>query len=244
MGQHSALARLRIMALWISRTPQRRQQWKVVCRSNGLKDKFIEYDVETRWNATYRMIQDAFQARPQIKKWIEHQNQFPPFLSEDWSQLQQLELILSKFDEFTQLVSRRQPQISLAIPIYYELHDMLEDAASAQGEFAGISSDIAAAVSVGMKKYKKYYELMDSQDAYYIALILDPRFKTLLLEKELGEVTAPKVIQTVKETLHTQFPLKHSPELPVTKIDPLPSDRTLRLVFCRNCNPRYSNGQI
>ncbi|KAJ5464339.1 uncharacterized protein N7458_000025, partial [Penicillium daleae] len=102
-----------------------------------------------------------------IKKWIEHQNQFPLFSSKDWSQLQQLELILSKFEEFTQLVSRRQSQISLAIPIYYELHDTLEDAASAQ----------TAAVSVGMKKYKKYYELMDSQDAYYIALILDPRFE-------------------------------------------------------------------
>lgn len=45
-----------------------------------------------------------------------------------------------------------------------------------------------------MKKYKKYYELMDAQDAYYIALILDPRFRTLLLEKELGEVTAAKII--------------------------------------------------
>ncbi|CEL08111.1 hypothetical protein ASPCAL11264 [Aspergillus calidoustus] len=219
IGQHSALARLRIMALWISRTPQRRQQWKVVCQSNGLKDKFIKYNVKTRWNSTYRMIQDAFHARPQIKKWIEHQSQFPPFSSEDWSQLQQLDLILSKFDEFTLLVSRRQSQISLAIPIYYELHDMLEDAASAQGEFSGISSDIAAAISAGMKKYKKYYELMDSQDAYYIALILDPRFKTLLLEKELGQVTAPKIIQTVKETLHTQYPSKQSPDLPATKMD-------------------------
>lgn len=96
---------------------------------------------------------------------------------------------------------------------------MLEDAASAQGEFSGISSDMAAAVSAGMKKYKKYYELMDSQDAYYIALILDPRFKTLLLEKELGQVTAPKVIGTVKETLHTRYPSKQSPDLPATKTD-------------------------
>ncbi|KAJ6001163.1 hypothetical protein N7481_001572 [Penicillium waksmanii] len=33
---------------------------------------------------------------------------------------------------------------------------------------------------------------MDAQDAYYVALVLDPRFKTLLLDKELGLVTAPK----------------------------------------------------
>jgi hypothetical protein len=184
-----------------------------------LKDKFIEYDVETRWNSTHRMIQDALQSKVQVKKWIEHQNQFPPFSPDDWSQLQQIEMILSKFDEFTQLVSRRQSQISLAIPIYYELHDMLEDAASAQGDFLGLSSDAASAVSAGIKKYKKYYELMDSQDAYYIALILDPRFKTLLLEKELGDVTAPKVIRTVKEALHEQYPSKLPPDLSTAKID-------------------------
>jgi hypothetical protein len=73
----------------------------VICQSNGLKDKFIEYDVETRWNSTYRMIQDALQAKARIKKWIEHQNQFPPFTPDDWLQLQQIEMILSKFDEFT-----------------------------------------------------------------------------------------------------------------------------------------------
>ena len=130
IGRHSALSRLRIMALWISRTPQRRQQWKLVCQSNGLKDKFIEYDVETRWNSTYRMLRDALQAKTQIKKWIEHQTQFPPFSSEDWSHLQQIESVLFKFDEFTQLVSKCQPQISLVIPIYYKLYNILDDAAS------------------------------------------------------------------------------------------------------------------
>ena len=99
------------------------------------------------------------------------------------------------------------------------MYDILEDAASAQGEFSGISSDIAAAVSIGIKKYKKYYKLIDSQDIYYIALILDPRFKTLLLEKELRQVTALKVIRIVKETLYTQYPSKQSLDLPATKTD-------------------------
>lgn len=88
-------------------------------------------------------------------------------------------MILSKFDESTQLVSRRQSQISLAVLIYCELHDMLDEAASAQGEFSGINSELAAAVSLGIKKYKKYYEFMDAKDAYYIALILDSWFKML-----------------------------------------------------------------
>lgn len=208
IGRHSALARLRILVLWIARTPQRRQQWKVSCQTHGLNDKFIEYDVENRWNSTYRMLKEALQAKTQIKKWIENQNYLPPFTPEDWSHLQQIENVLSKFDEFTQLVSRRQPQISLAIPIYYELHDLMHDAASAQGDFSGLSSEISSAVSAGMKKYRKYYDLMDAQDAYYIALILDPRFKTLLLEKELGGDAAIEVITSIKEQLHKRYPSK------------------------------------
>lgn len=159
------------------------------------------------------MIQDGLQAKAQVKKWIEHQNESPQFTPDDWSQLQQVEMVLSKFDEFTQLVSRHQSQISLVIPVYYEVYDMLEDAASAQGDFSDLSSDIALAFSAGLKKYKKYYELMDGQDAYYIALILDPRFKTLLLEKELGQVMAAKAIGSVKETLHEQYTLKPMPDL-------------------------------
>jgi hypothetical protein len=180
---------------------------QAVCQSNRLKDKFIEYDVETRWNSTHRMLRDALNAKQQIKKWIEHQTYFPPFTAEDWDRLQQIEGFLARFEEFTLTVSKRQPQITLAIPIYYELHDLLHDAASREGEFSELHPEISAAAAAGLKKFQKYYDLMDGQDAYYVGLILDPRFKTLLLEKELGKVTAPKVITHIKELLHEHYAL-------------------------------------
>ncbi|KAL4888273.1 hypothetical protein BDV59DRAFT_188889 [Aspergillus ambiguus] len=99
-----------------------------------------------------------------------------------------------------------QPQISLAIPIYYELHDILSDASAREGEFSGLRPDIASAVSRGLNKFKKYYDLMDGQDAYYVAQVLDPRFKKILLEKELGKVSAHKVIKHIKEFPHGQYP--------------------------------------
>ncbi|ODQ74001.1 hypothetical protein LIPSTDRAFT_71089 [Lipomyces starkeyi NRRL Y-11557] len=129
VGPHSALARLRIMA----RTPQRKQQWKLICQTNRLKDQFIEYDIDTRWNSTHRMLRD--EPKQQIKKWIEHQTYLPLFTAEDWDHLQQIENVLAKFEEYTLAVSKRHPQISLAIPIYYELHDILLDASSREGEF-------------------------------------------------------------------------------------------------------------
>lgn len=207
IGPQSALARLRIMTLWIARTPQRKQQWKVVCQSNRLNDKFIEYDVETRWNSTHRMLRDALNAKQQIRKWIEHQTYFQPFTAKDWNRLQQIEGFLARFEEFTLVVSKRQPQVALAIPIYYELHDLLHDATSREGEFSNLDPEISVAAAAGLKKFQKYYDLMDGQDVYYVALILDPRFKTLLLDKELGKVTAPKVITHIKELLHEQYPV-------------------------------------
>lgn len=49
-----AIMKIRLLTLWIARSPQRRQDWKEV--SPG---KQVSYDVDTRWNSTYIMIQDA-----------------------------------------------------------------------------------------------------------------------------------------------------------------------------------------
>ena len=236
IGMHSVLSRLRIMSLWIARTPQRKQQWKLICQTNRLNDKFIEYDVDTRWNSTFRMIRDALQAKQQIKKWIDSQTYLPPFTTEDWACLHQIESILAKFEEFTLTVSKRQPQISLAIPIYYELHDILNDAASREGEFSGLRADIASAVSSGLNKFKKYYDLMDGQDAYYVAQVLDPRFKTLLLEKELGKVSAHKVIKHMKELLHEQYPSPRVESI-VTSSPNEPAARTIEARILQKLQP-------
>jgi hypothetical protein len=236
IGMHSVLSRLRIMSLWIARTPQRKQQWKLICQTNRLNDKFIEYDVDTRWNSTFRMIRDALQAKQQIKKWIDSQTYLPPFTTEDWACLHQIESILAKFEEFTLTVSKRQPQISLAIPIYYELHDILNDAASREGEFSGLRADIASAVSSGLNKFKKYYDLMDGQDAYYVAQVLDPRFKTLLLEKELGKVSTHKVIKHLKELLHEQYPSPRV-ESTVTSSPDEPAARTIEARILQKLQP-------
>ncbi|KAJ5348632.1 uncharacterized protein N7506_001885 [Penicillium brevicompactum] len=237
IGMHSVVSRLRIMSLWIARTPQRKQQWKVVCQTHRLNDKFIEYDVDTRWNSTFRMIRDALQAKQQIKKWIDNQAYLPPFTTEDWEYLHQIELILAKFEEFTLTVSKRQPQISLAIPIYYDLHDILNDASSREGEFSGLSPDIASAVSSGLDKFKKYYELMDGQDAYYVAQVLDPRFKTLLLEKVLDKVSAPKVISHIKGLLHEQYPPSPRPDSTVRSSPIEPAARTIEARILQKLQP-------
>ncbi|KAK9482964.1 ribonuclease H-like domain-containing protein, partial [Lipomyces starkeyi] len=187
IGAQTALARLRILALWIDRTPIRRQKWNEVCKINNLSDKYIEYDVDTRWNSTFRMLDDGLSARQQISKFLELQTELPAFTTQDWLRLSQIHKVLSKFNELTLFISKRKPQISLAIPIFYELHDFLHDASEFKNDFVGFDADIGLAVQEGIKKYNKYYNLMDESDVYYTALVLDPRVKGNLILDELSQ---------------------------------------------------------
>ena len=133
----------------------------------------------------------------------------PHFKKEDWEFLEQVSTVLRRFYDHTLYISQSEPQISYAVPIYYDLHDLVNDAVSREGEFENLHEDIADAVNSALDRYTKYYDFMDGQDIYYIALILNPRYKTRLLEQELGD-SAEAVIQHIKEVLHRstlRFPL-------------------------------------
>jgi hAT family C-terminal dimerisation region len=202
----SALGKLRVLALWIQRSPQRRERWKEVCRIHNLHDKYIEYDVDTRWNSTYRMIKDGLSAERQIEKFLQLQTEFPTFTREDWSRLKQINMVLSKFDHFTSEVSKNAPQISMALPMYYELHELLHDASDRCGQFSELDLDLVAAVNEGLKKYKKYYTFMDESDIYYTTTILDPRIKGELILKELSEEDAGKeIIGAIRLSIHSRY---------------------------------------
>ncbi|KAN0072907.1 hypothetical protein V8E54_009021 [Elaphomyces granulatus] len=91
-----------------------------------MHDKYIQYDVDTRWNSTYHMIQDGLNAEKQIANSSNSKRSFLPS-PEKISRLKKLKIVLSKFDEFTSEISKNAPQISMALPIYYDLHELLLD---------------------------------------------------------------------------------------------------------------------
>lgn len=151
----SALAKLRILTLWINRSPQRRQKWKQVCEYMSLPRKYIQYDVENRWNLTYRMLDDSLKAKAQISQFVSLQTDIPSFTGNDWERLSQIHRILTKSNELALFVSKRRPQISLAMPVYYELHDLLSEGSESQGSCKELDPDIASAL-----KEKKVYEIL------------------------------------------------------------------------------------
>ncbi|EED14602.1 hypothetical protein TSTA_040810 [Talaromyces stipitatus ATCC 10500] len=123
----------------------------------------------------------------------------------DWSRLSQIHNILSKFNKLTLFVSEK-PQISLAVLIYYELHDLLDEASERKERFQDLDEDISLAVKEGMKKYEKYYTFMDASDTYYTALILDPRAKgDLLLDELEDKATGREILQALRGNLHCDY---------------------------------------
>ncbi|KAK9371828.1 uncharacterized protein V1513DRAFT_454337 [Lipomyces chichibuensis] len=83
-----------------------------------LPEKIIPYDVGTRWNSTYQMLKESLESRKQIQRFMVVEAMgIPLFTAKDWDQLRQLKDILAKFDEFTRLVSKSGPQLSLSIAL-------------------------------------------------------------------------------------------------------------------------------
>lgn len=93
---------------------------------------------------------------------------FTPFSAENWDRLQAIEGFLAGFKEFTSTVSNREPQTTLAILIYYELRYLLHDAAFTE-KFSTHHPEISVAVTDGLKKFQKYYNLKNEQEDYYFA---------------------------------------------------------------------------
>ena len=123
------LARIRILAVWIQRSPERCRLWKETCKSLGDVEsmKFIEYDVPTRWNSTFRMANDALpvsgstlqgttycakltvntlKACRQVEAFMCYETTMTPFSNADWEKLESLAKVLSEFNSLSNFVFR------------------------------------------------------------------------------------------------------------------------------------------
>ncbi|EED15295.1 hypothetical protein TSTA_047440 [Talaromyces stipitatus ATCC 10500] len=157
----------------------------------------------------------TYLAAPQIQEYLKMNHILPPFTNQDWNQLGQIRIVLAEFDRYTLELSTDIPQISQSLAIYYQLFNLLQEVQDREGKFKDFDTDIANAAKSSMRKYNKYYTLMDdSCDILYITMLLDPRFKKL--------DRAQDIITAMQEQLETQYPITHKPELFTASEEPGP----------------------
>lgn len=103
-------------------------------------------------------------------------------------------------------ISKRNLQISLAVPIYYKLHELLKDVREGNGDFVNLDRVIIATVKEGIKKYEKYYSIMNDCDTYYTALVLDPQVKGEKVLRELQDGnTGTMILEMIRINLHQVY---------------------------------------
>lgn len=200
LGQ-AVVATLRIIILWIHRSPQRIQEWHT---QRGVT-KLPNYDVDTRWNFTLQMIDDAFKVKPFLMRFCEthHELSQCKLYNADWETLEKIQLILRPFKKFTEFVSRDQPSIQLVGAMFTDLGILLKKIIAKQGEFARLDRDLLAAVEEGEKVFKKYFDHLKDSDFYYLATVLDPRVKTEWIKQNLRD--PDEVIRRVRDLLKATY---------------------------------------
>ncbi|KAJ5752721.1 hypothetical protein N7520_009638 [Penicillium odoratum] len=198
-----AIMKIRLLKLWIARSPQRRQNWKEISPS-----KQVSYDVDTRWNSTYIMIQDALRLQTELGQFvrIHPEVQALQLTDGDWSTLQQVAKVLKPFWDHTNSVSKTCPTIVESLPIYWSLDDLLNDVQNAEGDFEDVSIEIRNAVERGIQKMNKFARKMDDNLLYYVASVLDPRIKSSLIVSQMSEQDSALIVSQVREFLKKEYP--------------------------------------
>jgi hypothetical protein len=233
----SPIRKIRTLALYVKRSPQRVDKWKESCTAVEVQPKFIQTDVITRWNSTYRMINDAIQLKPVIEHYIDHNYNLDSLKIRvsEWKLLEHVQRILGLFSEFTDFLSQKEPLLSISLQIYYGMVDTLIDMSQRREEFADLPDVVVNSVLRASAHFHDYYTKVDANDAYFIASFLDPRYKSRWLEMHIDL----DIAKNIKQQMIIKLKQKYSSDSTVLVEESVPDiPRTtavsslLKRVYC------------
>jgi hypothetical protein len=88
--------------------------------------------------------------------------------------------------------------------MYSEMERTLKAISRRQGQYSHFDNNIVSAIKRGMEKFNDYRLLMEGNDIYYIALVLDPRIKTQWIKDYCDE--PDKIIDRIRKFLKATYP--------------------------------------
>lgn len=169
--RHSALANERLHKMQIS--------------YNCPEHKMVQ-DVATRWDSTYNMISRAVE---QKKSLVGYDSEFglPERLSSnEWTIAEKLLVLLEPFQRTTKELSRNCSSLSQVIPFIEILKISLNDHTEDRG--------VQQAKEVMLESLTKRFEHVYSNKHFYIATLLDPRFKQTFFDQTTVDLATDEIL--------------------------------------------------
>ena len=211
-GAAGDIAVLRIVVLWMNRSPQCIQEQK---NMPGVT-KIIPYDVNTWWNYTLTILEIALKHHTTLQLWIKDHEELSHLTFDTIRQdrLRQIRELLKPFEDHTLYVSRVEPTLYRLPDLYLKLDKLLQSIVKKQGKYASYDKTLITAASKGLETFNGYYTAIKENDMYWITCVLDPRVKTKQLQK--NHQNTDEIINRIKAFLKDAYqPEQQLPNRPL-----------------------------
>ncbi|KAJ1688149.1 hypothetical protein LUZ63_019539 [Rhynchospora breviuscula] len=179
---HKEIDCIRETMKWIKHSQGRIEKFKLACSQINVPYKKPQWDVPTRWNSTYLMLELALELKPAIMRHASLDKKFSKALSDSqWGILKELVKHLKVFYEATlKLSGTKYPTLNLFFSEFCEVYLTIKRMASNEYPFI---------VNMGTQmhaKFNKYWSMGNSLLA--IACVLDPRCKLDVVQYYMEEM--------------------------------------------------------
>ncbi|KAJ4768973.1 Zinc finger BED domain-containing protein DAYSLEEPER [Rhynchospora pubera] len=195
---HKEIDCIRETMKWIKHSQRRIEKFKLACSQMNIPYKKPQWDVPTRWNSTYLMLELALELKLAIVRYASLDKKFSKALSDSqWGILNELVKHLKVFYEATlKLSGTKYPTLNLFFSEFCEVYLTIKRMASNEYPFI---------VNMGTQmhaKFNKYWSMGNSLLA--IACVLDPRCKLDVVQYYMEEMCPDECenfISNIKECM-------------------------------------------
>ena len=232
------LGKIHGMVRWVHSSPQRREAYVNACTSKKLNSRLPIADIETRWNSTLAMLEQALEDRQQYGLFCRMEDECLELLlfDSEWEVVTVVCRILRPFAEATRVASQKRAQFNLYVSLSYHIYDHILEVCEKQNEYATLEDSFAVAMRDAKTKFSKYYLQMDKSNLGYVATLADPRLKSAWLRQHLDPNSLEKVLADVQEWMKAHFdiwaPQQERPQSPSSASARSFEDRLLRDIQC------------
>lgn len=167
-----------------------------VQRQLGMKTKILQQDVATRWNSTFLMMKSLLEQKRALAMYKADHGLPASLKKKQWSLIEKMTTLLTPFEELTREISSHTASVADVIPSVVALKRYLNKTVETDTGVKTTKATLLEAVN-------KRFEYTVSQPLYYLATILDPRYKDRYFEAELKQVAKHVLEKEVEKVMVT-----------------------------------------